>query len=304
MTGFDNEEYLAEQTAAINERVAQFSDKLYLEFGGKLLYDFHAARVLPGFDPNVEMRLLQGLSDKAEVLLCIYAGDIERKKMRANFGIAYDSDALKLIDDLERHGAVWLAELVDALHNGTTTWGRLPHGGRPLGVSVRLELGLQDTGLPERVPPGASRGPMRHIPCQSLERTDSERESQPVKLKVATCQFPVGPDTGKNLGYVLRQMKSAKERGAHVAHFSEVCLPGYAGVDIKSMQGFDWDRLHDAHLQVAESARKLKLWVVVGSAHRLYLLNRPQMQSAPIPCGDCPFSTCAACIAIAHSPGS
>jgi uncharacterized protein (UPF0371 family) len=99
-TGFDNGKYLAEQTAAINERVARFSDKLYLEFGGKLLFDYHAARVLPGFDPNVKMRLLHALSERAEVVLCIYAGDIEKKKMRADFGITYDADALKLIDDL------------------------------------------------------------------------------------------------------------------------------------------------------------------------------------------------------------
>jgi uncharacterized protein (UPF0371 family) len=98
--GFDNEKYLAEQSAAIHERVARYPDKLYLEFGGKLLYDHHAARVLPGFDPNVKMRLLQGLRDRADVVLCIYAGDIERKKMRADFGITYDADALKLIDDL------------------------------------------------------------------------------------------------------------------------------------------------------------------------------------------------------------
>jgi uncharacterized protein (UPF0371 family) len=102
--GFDNEKYLAEQTTAINERVARFSDKLYLEFGGKLLFDYHASRVLPGFDPNVKMRLLQKLSDKAEVVLCIYAGDIEKKKMRADFGITYDADALKLIDDLGERG--------------------------------------------------------------------------------------------------------------------------------------------------------------------------------------------------------
>jgi uncharacterized protein (UPF0371 family) len=98
--GFDNEKYLAQQTAAIHERVAKYRDKLYLEFGGKLLFDYHAARVLPGFDPNVKMRLLQGLSDRADVVLCIYAGDIERKKMRADFGITYDADALKLIDDI------------------------------------------------------------------------------------------------------------------------------------------------------------------------------------------------------------
>ena len=99
-TGFDNEKYLAEQTNAITERVSRFNNKLYLEFGGKLLFDYHAARVLPGFDPNVKMRLLQKIRDKSEVVLCIYAGDIERKKIRADFGITYDSDALKLIDDL------------------------------------------------------------------------------------------------------------------------------------------------------------------------------------------------------------
>ncbi len=97
--GFDNELYLREQTACILERVNQ-CDKLYLEFGGKLLFDYHAARVLPGYDPNVKMRLLHQLKDKAEVILCIYAGDIERKKMRADFGISYDTDAMKLIDDL------------------------------------------------------------------------------------------------------------------------------------------------------------------------------------------------------------
>ncbi len=97
--GFDNEKYLAEQTRAILRRVERFS-KLYLEFGGKLLFDYHASRVLPGFDPNVKMRLLRELKGQADILLCINAGDIERKKVRADFGITYDSDALKLIDDL------------------------------------------------------------------------------------------------------------------------------------------------------------------------------------------------------------
>jgi len=101
---FDNEKYIKEQTSEILERAKQFNDKLYLEFGGKLLYDFHAARVLPGYDPNIKMRLLQELKDRADILLCIYAGDIERKKMRADFGITYDSEALKLIDDLRGWG--------------------------------------------------------------------------------------------------------------------------------------------------------------------------------------------------------
>jgi uncharacterized protein (UPF0371 family) len=102
--GFDNERYLARQMDSILQRVHKFNDKLYLEFGGKLLYDYHAARVLPGYDPNVKMRLLQKLRDQADVLLCIYAGDIEKRKLRADFGITYDVDALKLIDDLADWG--------------------------------------------------------------------------------------------------------------------------------------------------------------------------------------------------------
>ncbi len=102
--GFDNDKYLKEQTAAILERVKTYGNKLYLEFGGKIVFDYHASRVLPGFDPNVKMRLLKALKDKADIILCIYAGDIERRKVRADFGITYDVDAMKLIDDLREWG--------------------------------------------------------------------------------------------------------------------------------------------------------------------------------------------------------
>jgi uncharacterized protein (UPF0371 family) len=101
---FDTDRYLAEQTRAIVERCHALGDKLYLEFGGKIAYDFHAARVLPGYDPNVKIRLLQELKDRAEIVICIYAGDIARKKIRADFGIPYDTDSLKLIDDLRDWG--------------------------------------------------------------------------------------------------------------------------------------------------------------------------------------------------------
>jgi len=101
---FDNERYIEEQSAEILKRVDKFNSRLYLEFGGKLLYDYHAARVLPGYDPNAKIRLLQHLKDKLDLLLCIYAGDIERKKIRADFGITYESDALKLIDDIRKWG--------------------------------------------------------------------------------------------------------------------------------------------------------------------------------------------------------
>lgn len=117
--GFDNEIYLREQTAAILERVNRFNHKLYLEFGGKILYDYHASRVLPGFDPNVKMRLLQMLKDKIDVILCIHAGAIERKKIRADFGITYDADALKTIDDFREWGIDVTAVVITRYENQT-----------------------------------------------------------------------------------------------------------------------------------------------------------------------------------------
>jgi len=102
--GFDNEKYLKEQTEEILKRVKLYHNKLYLEFGGKLLYDYHASRVLPGYDPNVKIRLLKQLKEKAEIILCIYAGHIERRKIRADFGFTYDVDILKMIDDLKDWG--------------------------------------------------------------------------------------------------------------------------------------------------------------------------------------------------------
>jgi uncharacterized protein (UPF0371 family) len=116
-SSFDNKRYLSEQSKAILERVKQFNNKLYLEFGGKIIFDYHASRVLPGFDPNVKMRLLQKLKDKADIILCIYAGDIERRKVRADFGITYDVDTLKLIDDLKEWGIDVLAVVITRFEN-------------------------------------------------------------------------------------------------------------------------------------------------------------------------------------------
>lgn len=101
---FDNEAYLKEQAACIRQRMHSMPGRLYLEFGGKLLNDFHAARVLPGYDPNVKLRLLKELENDADILLCIHAGAIEQRKIRADYGITYDADALKLIDDLAGYG--------------------------------------------------------------------------------------------------------------------------------------------------------------------------------------------------------
>lgn len=100
--GFDAEKYLEEQSKFILERVNNY-DKLYLEFGGKLLFDLHAKRVLPGFDENAKIKLLHKLKEKVEVIICVYAGDIERNKIRGDFGITYDMDVLRLIDDLRSY---------------------------------------------------------------------------------------------------------------------------------------------------------------------------------------------------------
>lgn len=103
-SAFSNERYLTAQAKAIRERAAAGEGRLYLEFGGKLVGDFHAARVLPGFDPDVKLRLLKELATAADIIICIHAEDIERKRIRADFGITYDNASLKLIDDLRANG--------------------------------------------------------------------------------------------------------------------------------------------------------------------------------------------------------
>lgn len=97
--GFDHDKYLREQSKYILERVDNF-DKLYIEFGGKLIGDLHAKRVLPGFDENAKIKVLSEIKDKLEVIICVYAGDIEKNKLRGDLGITYDMDVMRLIDDL------------------------------------------------------------------------------------------------------------------------------------------------------------------------------------------------------------
>ena len=96
--GFDNKKYLTTQSEQIRKRIAQFGGKLYLEFGGKLFDDYHASRVLPGFEPDSKIRMLQQLSDDVEIVIAINAADIEKNKVRGDLGITYDADVLRLID--------------------------------------------------------------------------------------------------------------------------------------------------------------------------------------------------------------
>jgi predicted amidohydrolase len=96
-----------------------------------------------------------------------------------------------------------------------------------------------------------------------------------LRLTVATCQFPVDPDIRRNLRYVSRQIRTAKDRGAHVAHFPEASLSGYAGVDFPSHEGFDWTLLRECTLRVLDLARQLRIWVILGSTHRLTGDHKP-----------------------------
>ena len=90
--GFDNDRYLKIQSEHIKERINQFGDKLYLEFGGKLFDDYHASRVLPGFAPDSKLQMLMQLADVAEIVIVISAADIEKNKVRGDLGITYDVD--------------------------------------------------------------------------------------------------------------------------------------------------------------------------------------------------------------------
>ncbi len=103
-TGFDNEKYLTLQSEKIQERIKAFGGKLYMEFGGKLFDDFHASRVLPGFQPDSKIRMLKNLKDDAEIVIAINSADIEKNKVRGDLGITYDVDVLRLIDAFREYG--------------------------------------------------------------------------------------------------------------------------------------------------------------------------------------------------------
>ena len=102
--GFDNEKYLTMQSEHIRERIGKFGNKLYLEFGGNLFDDYHASRVLPGFEPDSKLRMLMQLSDQAEIVIVISAADIDKNKVRGDLGITYDVDVLRLIDAFTSRG--------------------------------------------------------------------------------------------------------------------------------------------------------------------------------------------------------
>ena len=115
--GFDNLQYLTMQSEHIRERISQFGDKLYLEFGGKLFDDYHASRVLPGFSPDSKLQMLLQLSDQAEIIISINAADIENNKVRHDLGIPYDEDVLRLIEAYREKG-LYVSSVVITRYTG------------------------------------------------------------------------------------------------------------------------------------------------------------------------------------------
>ena len=141
--GFDNEKYLRIQSEQIKKRIAQFGDKLYMEFGGKLFDDNHAARVLPGFLPDSKLRMLMQLSDCAEIVQVISALDIEKNKMRGDLGITYDEDILRLRSEFENKG-LYVGAVVITHFNGQASAAAFRERLERLGIKVCYHYTIED----------------------------------------------------------------------------------------------------------------------------------------------------------------
>lgn len=133
--GFDNDMYLQLQSQHIKDRISKFGEKLYLEFGGKLFDDFHASRVLPGFEPDSKLKMLMQLSEQAEIVIAISATDIERNKIRGDLGITYDVDVLRLIQSFRDKG-LYVGSVVITQYSGQTSADYFKQKLEGLGIKV------------------------------------------------------------------------------------------------------------------------------------------------------------------------
>jgi uncharacterized protein (UPF0371 family) len=147
--GFDNSKYITLQTQKIRDRIAQFGDKLYLEFGGKLFDDYHAARVLPGFEPDAKIKMLMSLKDEAEVVIVINADAIEKNKQRGDLGITYDLETLRLIDAFRQIG-LYVGSVVITCYTGQPSADNFEKRLTALGIKVYRHYAISD--YPSNVP--------------------------------------------------------------------------------------------------------------------------------------------------------
>ena len=147
--GFDNEKYLRMQSEHIRERINQFGNKLYLEFGGKLFDDYHASRVLPGFAPDSKLQMLLQLKDQAEIVIVISASDIEKNKVRGDLGITYDTDVLRLIDAF-RSRELYVGSVVITQYSGQSAADAFRARLEKLGFPVYIHYSI--AGYPANIP--------------------------------------------------------------------------------------------------------------------------------------------------------
>ncbi|MBQ4145337.1 MAG: DUF1846 domain-containing protein, partial [Clostridia bacterium] len=140
--GFDNEKYLQMQSQHIKERISQFGGKLYLEFGGKLFDDFHASRVLPGFQPDSKLRMLLQIKDQVETVIVINAADIEKNKLRGDLGITYDLDVIRLIDCFRSIG-LYVGSVVLTMFQGQPSAEAFQRRLENLGVKVYRHFAIE-----------------------------------------------------------------------------------------------------------------------------------------------------------------
>ena len=147
--GFDNDKYLKMQSEHIRERINQFGNKLYMEFGGKLFDDYHASRVLPGFAPDSKLRMLMQLSDQAEIVIVISAGDIEKNKVRGDLGITYATDVLRLIDVFKDRG-LYVGSVAITQYSGQRAADAFKQRLNDLGIKVYTLYNID--GYPSNIP--------------------------------------------------------------------------------------------------------------------------------------------------------
>ena len=194
--GFDNDKYLSMQSEHIRERIGQFGDKLYLEFGGKLFDDYHASRVLPGFAPDSKLRMLLQLADQAEIVIVISASDIEKNKVRQDLGITYDVDVLRLIQEFQDKG-LYVGSVVINLYQGQASADIFKAKLEHMGIQVYRHYCIE--GYPSNIP--------LIVSDQGYGKNDYIETSRPLVIVTAP-----GPGSGK-MATCLSQLYHENKRG-------------------------------------------------------------------------------------------
>ena len=199
--GFDNDKYLTMQSEHIRKRIDQFDNKLYLEFGGKLFDDYHASRVLPGFAPDSKLKLLMQLSDQAEIVIVISAGDIEKNKVRGDLGITYDSDVLRLIESFREQG-LFVGSVVITQYTGQSSANLFKTRLEKLGIRVYIHYVIE--GYPSNIP--------LLVSDEGYGKNDYIETSRPLVIITAP-----GPGSGK-MATCLSQLYHEHKRGVRAGY--------------------------------------------------------------------------------------